>query len=294
MHRFNFLRPESAEEACALLAKIGDRAKIIAGGQSLVILLKQRLISPEYLIYINNLKELDYMRLDDESNLRIGALTSHRTLETAPLIKKEFRVLAEAERNLASIQIRNCGTIGGNICHGDPASDIVPPLIALEATVKAASLSGIREIPLEGLFRDYYETILRPDEILTEICIPQPRGYTGVVCSKYSLRRVDMAAVAVAISITMDPDRRVCIDSRIVLGAVSSVPRRAFRSENLMKMKRMDERLISETARMASEEVEPVSDIYFSGEYKREIIKLMVRDGIIQVIRRMSGIGQEV
>lgn len=289
MYGFNFLRPESAEEACKLLAEFGDRAKIIAGGQSLLILLKQRLISPEYLISIKDLRELDYIKWDNGPILRIGALASHRSVETSPLIKKEFRVLAEAERDLASVQIRNWGTVGGNICHADPASDIVPPLIALDARVKATSLSGIREIPLEEFFRNYYETILRPGELLTEISIPKPKAGTGVTYTKFSMRHTDMAVVGVATSITMDPATRICKDLKIVLSGVGSVPRRVIKSENVMRMKSVDEGLIKEAAVVASEEVEPVADIYFSEGYKREIVEVLVREVITQAVQRTSG-----
>jgi carbon-monoxide dehydrogenase medium subunit len=289
MYGFNFLRPESAEEACKLLAEFGDRAKIIAGGQSLLILLKQRLISPEYLISIKDLKELDYIKWDGESSLRIGALTPHRSVETSPSIKTEFSVLAEAERDLASVQIRNWGTIGGNICHADPASDLVPPLIALEAKVKIRSISGIREIPLEEFYRDYYETTLKPEEMLVEICIPKPRSKTGIVYSKFSLRRVDMAVVGVAVSITMGSGNRVCKDLRIVLGSVGPVPRRVIQSENMMRMKSIDKGTIEEAAVVASEEVEPVADIYFSENYRREIVKVLVREAITQATQRAGG-----
>jgi len=286
MSKFNILRPESAEEACNLLTKFADRSKIIAGGQSLLILLKQRLISPEYLLYIKDLKELDYIKYDGTSGLRIGALATHRSIETSDLIKKEFPVLAEAEHDLASPQIRNWGTIGGNICHADPASDIVPPLIALDARVKVMNLSGVREVPLEGLFRDYYETILKPDEMVTEICIPTPQSHTSVAYSKFSLRRTDMAVVGVAASITLNPIDRVCRDLRVILGGVSSVPKRIFESEDMIRGKSFDESLIEEAALVASREVEPVADVYFSEKYKREIVKVMVKKEMNRAIQR--------
>lgn len=286
MPKFTLLRPESTEEACALLANFADGSKIIAGGQSLLILLKQRLISPEYLLNIKDLKELDYIKYDGESGLRIGALATHRSIETSDLIKKEFNVLSEVERDLASPQIRNWGTIGGNICHADSASDIVPALIALGARVKVMNLSGAREIFLEDLYRDYYETILKPDEMVTEICVPPLQTYTGVAYSKFSLRRTDMAVIGVAASITSNPIDKVCRDLRIILGGVGSVPIRVFESENMMRGKSFDESLIEEAAIVASKKVEPVADVYFSEKYKREIVKVLVRREINRATQR--------
>jgi len=255
-----------------------------------LVLLKQRLISPQYLINIKDLKELDYINYDEKFGIRIGALTTHRSIETSPVVKKRFSVLSEVERNLASVQIRNWGTIGGNICHADPASDIVPPLISLDARVKVKSLLAIREIPLHNLFKDYYETTLRVDELVTEICIPDVQNGTGVANSKFSLRRFDMAVAGVAVSITINLADRICKDIRIIVGGVSAVPRRVFESENAMRGNNLAENLIREAAMVASEEVDPVADVHFSRKYKREIVKILVRDVITQAIQKASGI----
>lgn len=224
MKDFKYLFPKNVKEACTFLSQYPEEAKIIAGGQSLLILLKQMLISPSYLIDIKGLSELDYIRYDEKDGLRLGALTTHRALETSPVVRERFFMLADMEKRLASVQIRNWGTLGGNLCHGDPASDLAPPLIALGAEVKLISLRGERIIKGEEFFRDYYETVLEPDEILAEVHVPvTPRG--GGIYLKMGLRETDMALAGVATFLVVAPkDHEVCEDIRIVMGSVASTP----------------------------------------------------------------------
>ena len=171
MRPFEFLIPKSLAEACSLLSEYKEEAKIISGGQSLIPQLRLRVLAPKFVIDIKNLLELDYIRENNDS-LKIGSVTSHRTIETSPLVRQRFPVLVEMERRVADVQIRNWGTLGGNLAHADPAGDPAPPLIALGAKVKAVSVRGEREIPLGELFIDFLTTVLEPDEILTEIAVP--------------------------------------------------------------------------------------------------------------------------
>jgi carbon-monoxide dehydrogenase medium subunit len=175
---FEYFAPKTVEEAVSLLSQYKD-AKIIAGGQSLLVVLKQRLVTPEYLIDIKGISTLDYINYDKSNGLRIGALTLHRDIEKSPVIHEHFRVLSEMEGNLATIQTRNWGTIGGNICHGDPAGDPAAVFIALKAKLKLASPRGERIIDMEEFSTDYLEVTLESDEILTEIQVPTPPPHTG-------------------------------------------------------------------------------------------------------------------
>jgi carbon-monoxide dehydrogenase medium subunit len=286
MKDFEYFSPQNVKEACSLLSRYSEEAKVIAGGQSLLIILKQRLITPNYLIDIKGLSELDYIRYDEKEGLRLGALTTHRALEISPIVREKFFMLAEMEKRLASVQIRNWGTLGGNLCHGDPASDLAPPLIAFEAEVKLTGPRGERIVKLEEFFKDYYETALGSDEILTEIHVPKPpRG--GGIYRKTSLRETDMALVGVAAFVTLDQrDRKRCKDLHIVMGSVGPEPIRAKRAEDLLRGQEINEDSIGKVAEMASEDSQPVSDIHASEEYKREMVKVLVRRTLKEAISR--------
>ena len=186
MTPLEFFKPVTIEEACNLLAKFKQEAKLLSGGQSLVPLLQQRLISPRCLIDLKGLPEMEYIRENSDS-LSIGVLTAERAIETSSIIKKRFFVLAEAAHSIGAIQIRNWGTIGGNLAHADPDGDFGPVLLALEASAKTISVNGQREIPMNEFFINYFESSVKPDEILSEVVIPyQPRRSGGIYHKDYT------------------------------------------------------------------------------------------------------------
>lgn len=284
MKNFEYFSPQNVKEACRLLSQYPEEAKIIAGGQSLLIILKQRLINPDYLIDIKGISALDYIRYDEKDGLRIGALATHRALETSPVVREMFFMLAEMERRLATIQIRNWGTLGGNLCHGDPASDLAPPLIALDAEAKLTGPNGERVVKLEEFFKDYYETVLGVDEILTEIHVPTPPKGGGIYM-KTSLRETDSALAGVATFLVLDPkDRKICKDVRIVMGSVGPTPIRSKKVEDVLIGQEIDDRMIEKIAQMASEDSQPISDIHGSEEYKKEMVKVLVRRTLKEAI----------
>ena len=172
MNTFEYVPAKTVKEACDLLSQYGEKAKILGGGQSLVTLMKQDFVSPSYLIDIKGISDLDYIRYDETDGLRIGALTTHRSLEKSAVVQEKFAMLAQMEHTLASVPVRNWGTVGGNLAHADPASDLAPTLMALGAEVTLTGPNGERVVSLDDFFIDYFETALRPDEILTEIHVP--------------------------------------------------------------------------------------------------------------------------
>jgi carbon-monoxide dehydrogenase medium subunit len=273
---FEYLPPDTLKEALTLLEEHQDECKVIAGGQSLLILMRQGLVSPEYLIDIKGVSELNYIESDVRDGLRIGALTTHRTIEKSPAMKNGFDILAEMEHSLASIQTRNWGTIGGNLCHGEPAGDPAPVLMALNATLSTASLQGERNMPVGDFFVDYFETALEPAELLTEIQVPAVPPRTGTAYSKFNIIAHDMATVGVAVSITLDSDDGVCRDVRIVIGACAPTPMRARQAEEVLRGEKITEDLLREAGQRASQEAEPISDISASEEYRRELVKVLV------------------
>ena len=274
---FIYQRPGTVKEALLQLSKYQEECKIIAGGQSLLILMRQGLVAPQYLIDIKNLQELNYIKLDSKEGLKIGATTTHRAIEKSSVIKEKFGILAEMERKLASIQTRNWGTIGGTLCHGEPAGDPAPVLIALKANLKLANSTGERRMALEDFSLDYFETALTKDELLLEIQVLFPPARTATAFDKFTIIQNDMAIVSVAASITLSDDGPVCKDVRVVLGGAAPTPRRATKAEEILAGKKMTDALLEEVSQRVSEQAEPVSDIHASEEYRRQLVKILTK-----------------
>jgi carbon-monoxide dehydrogenase medium subunit len=273
---FKHFAPKTLKEALTLLNKYKDEGKVICGGQSLLILMRQGLVAPRYLIDIKGISELSYIK-EDKDGLKIGATTTHRTIEKSPVIKKKYLVLAEMETRLASIQTRNWGTIGGNLCHGDPAGDPAPVLIALNATLTVAGIKGKRSMPAEDFTLDYFEVALEPGELLTEIQIPAPPPRTGTAYTKFNIIESDLATVGVAVSMTLGSGDSVCKDVRIALGAAAPAAMRTKKAEKVLKGKKITEALLTQAGEVASAEADPISDIQASEEYRRELVKVLVK-----------------
>jgi len=274
---FEYFAPKTVEEALSLLSQYKEETKIIAGGQSLLVIMRQGLLALEYLLDVKGISALDYINYDEGEGLRIGALTTHRAIEKSPIIQRHFRVLSEMERNLATVQTRNWGTIGGNLCHGDPAGDPAPVFIALKAKLKLASLGGERIIDVEEFSKDYLEVALEPDEMLVEIQVPTPLSHTGTAYEKLMVMKGDMGIVGAAVSITLSPGDGVCQDARIVLSNAASVPLRAGEAEKQLIGKVINDDLLTKAGEAASAEADPTADVHGSAEYRREMVKVFVR-----------------
>jgi carbon-monoxide dehydrogenase medium subunit len=207
-------------------------------------------------------------------------------LETSTVVQEKFAMLAQMELTLASIPVRNWGTLGGNLAHADPASDLAPTLMALGAEVTLTGPNGERVVSLDDFFVDYFETALQPDELLTEIHVPNSsRG--GGFYYKFAQRATDLAVVSVAVNLIRDPDNRdMCKDIRIVMGSVGAVPLRSKRGEDFLKGQTLTDTLTEEAARVSAEDVQPTSDINGSEEYKREIVHVLVRRAIKEAVTR--------
>ena len=239
--------------------------------------MKQRLVTPNYLIDIKGIPDLDYIKFDEKEGLKIGALTTHRAIEKSPVIQKEFSVLSEMEQNISSVETRNWGTIGGDVVHGDPCADPVPVLIALNAKLKMTSLNGDRTVDAEDFTVDYFETVLQHDELLTEIQVPALPPNTGVKYTKFSQIEGDFALASVAVLITLDENKGACTDVRMALGGVADVPMRAKKAEDILKGKKISDALLAEAGQVASEEASPTTDVQASEEYRRDLVKVLVK-----------------
>lgn len=282
MNTFKYFPVQTVEEACELIEQYGEEAKILAGGQSLVTLMKQNVINPSYIIDIKGLSVLDYIRHDRSDGLRIGALTTHRAVETSEVVKKNCAMLAEMERTLASVAVRNWGTVGGSLAHADPASDLAATLMALGAEVTLTGSRGERVVSLDDFFINYFETALKSGELLTEIHIPNLGG--NGLYYKFAHRATDLAVAGVAVYFSGDKGK--CKDIRIAMGSVGPTSLRARRGEDLLKGQAITDKLIEETARISAEDAQPTTDINGSEEYKRELVRVLVTRGIKKTIDR--------
>jgi aerobic carbon-monoxide dehydrogenase medium subunit len=286
MYSFKYLPAQSVEEVVGLLSEYGDEAKILGGGQSLVNLLKQNLIFPSYLIDIKGLSDLDYIRYDEGDGLRIGALTTHRTVETSAVVKEKCPMLAAMEHSLASIAVRNWGTVGGSLAHADPASDLATTLLALGAQVALVKPNGQRVVSLDDFFVDYFETALGVDEILTEIHIPN-LGQGGGYYYKFARRATDLAVASVAVYLILDPHKKdLCKDIRIAMGSVGPTPLRSRKGEDLLRGQTITESVMDDVARACVEDAQPTSDMNGTEEYKRQILHVLVKRTIDKAVAR--------
>ncbi|MFC2047456.1 FAD binding domain-containing protein [Chloroflexota bacterium] len=283
MRSLEFLEPTTLTEACSLLSKYKDEARLISGGQSLVPILKLRLISPKYLIDLKGINALDFIRENDDC-LSIGALTTEREIETSDIIKRRFPILAEAVHTIGSVQIRNWGTIGGSLAHADPAGDIGPVLMALRSRVKAKSTRGEREISLEEYFTDYFESALEPDEILTEVTIPYLPSKSGGVYAKEINRVGDTGICSMAVVVSLKGNDEVKKAS-IVLGCQSKTPIRAINTEEIAIGRKANDSMM-ELEKTIVKEVNPVADVLGSIEYKVDLVRITIKQALPKAIIR--------
>ena len=270
---FDYVRASSADEALAALAEHGDEAKILAGGHSLLPLMKLRLANPALLVDVSRLDELSYVR-DGGDHVAIGGLTRHRDVETSELLRSEVPILAAAASTVGDPQVRHRGTLGGSLAHGDPASDLPAVVLALGGTIVARGPSGTREIAADDFFEGFLETALQPDELLTEIRVPKC-GSGGWSFQKFTRRSQDWAIVGVALV-------RRNGSSGCALVNMGSKPLRATAVERALAGGANP----AEAAAVADEGAEPSADLNASEEYRRHLARVLVRRAIEEAAAR--------
>lgn len=274
---FEYRTPKTLKEVHQELKAFGTDAKLVAGGTALVIMMKQRLVRPSCLISLRSVRGLSGIAQKNGA-LRIGGLTTHREVETSSLVRRQIPLLAETYRHVATIRVRNMATVGGGLAHADPNQDPPPTLIALGATVKASSANSSRVIPLDEFFTDYYETVLKPNEIITEISVPRLPPNSGGAYLKFLPRTADdYATVSAAVVVTLDRARKIFTDVRIALGSVGITPIRAREAEAVLRGQPVKAEALSEAAEKAKQAVDPVSDFRGSAAYKKEMAGVFVR-----------------
>jgi aerobic carbon-monoxide dehydrogenase medium subunit len=283
---FEYFRPKAINEAISLLQQHGDEAKVLSGGQSLIPMMKLRLARPGYIIDINEIPGLRYIK-EEDGYLKIGGLTHEVDLETSELIRSKYPIILDTASLIADPQVRNMATVGGNLAHGDPANDHPATMLALDAQVIATGPSGQRAIPVKAFFLSLFTTALQHDEILTEIRIPIPPPRSGGAYFKLERKVGDFATVGVAAQVTVGGNR-ACERAGIGLTNVGPTPLKAKKAEDFLRGKTLDEFHIKQAAQLAVEDAQPSPDLRGPAEYKRAMVKELTRRALARARGRAS------
>jgi aerobic carbon-monoxide dehydrogenase medium subunit len=284
---FEYHAPTSLGEATALLARLGEDAKVLSGGQSLIPLMKLRLASPPHVIDINGIPGLAGIR-EADGVLRIGALTRESDLEESELVRTRYPLLHETARVIADPLVRNLATVGGNLAHGDPANDHPATMLALGAEIVATGPRGERRIPIGGFFTGPFATALDPGEILVEIRVPGPAARSGGAYVKMERKVGDFATAAVAAQLTLAADG-TCQQIGIGLTNVGLTPIKATRAEAALKGQRPDDAAIARAAKLAAEASQSAEDLRGSVEYKRDLVRVLTGRALRRALERAEG-----
>ncbi|MFB3886475.1 MAG: xanthine dehydrogenase family protein subunit M [Thermodesulfobacteriota bacterium] len=310
MKKFDYARPKTLDEVLSLLDHYGGKATVIAGGTDVMVMIKKKAISPDVIVSLQDVPGLDRMEYD--GNLRIGARVTHRAIEKSERIRREFSALADAVDVLGSIQIRNVGTIGGNICTAAPSADTAPPLLVLGAEVQIKSRQGERTVPLAQFFKGPGETVLKEGEVVTELVLPKPLPHTGSAYWKHSRRlALDLPILGVSVLLSLDKgtlshpdvldtsssvssilhtlekDDLICREARIALGVAAPKPIRVVNAENRLRGRKISNELLDEVAEAAAEEAQPRDSLRGEAWYRRDMIKVFIKRMAVKCIERI-------
>lgn len=282
MPDFAYHAPESLNEACSLLTELGEKATVLAGGTDVLHKMKVGKLAPEHLVSLKNVSELRALRHEPGRGIVMGALTSHNAIYTSTLLQERYLSLPMAAHTMASNQICNMGTVGGNIVNGVPSADLPPILIALNASIRLVSTKGERTMPLEDFFHGAAETVIAPGELLADITIPDQPA-TGSTYMKFGLRRSGaLAVVGVAVSVTVKGN--TLEDVRIVLASAAPTVMRARKAEDRLRGKKITDELLAEAGDEAAAESRPRDSIRGSAEYRRNLVGVLTKRALRKAI----------
>lgn len=288
-HSFQYFAPATVKKATSLLKKYGPDAKVLAGGMSLIPILKLRLASPTYIIDINRIRGLEYIRTK-EGRVMIGALTRHHDIETSPLLKKTLPLLPETARWIGDPQVRNLGSIGGSLAHSDPFGDWGAAIIALRGEVHVTGPIKERILKIDEFLVDTYTSALEPQELLAEISMKIPGPRSGSAYMKLERKVGDVATVGVAVQLTLDSGE-VCTYAGIGLAGVGAKNLRAERAEKTLLGNGITPQKIEEAAQAASDDSQPSSDLLRgTAEYKKEMVKVFTRRALKRALNVAVGV----
>jgi len=290
MKTFTYLVPKTLDEAVSLFESRSDRVMYVAGGTDVMVKTKQGKIAPDYLISLKHLSDLDQVKINPDTNeLIIGALATHRTLETSTLIRRQFPIIHDAVQHIGSTQIRNVATIGGNIVNAVPSADGAIPLIALDGVAKIYGPNGERAVDLIHFFEGPGQTVLEAGEILTEIIVPSQSFHTGGAYQKVGRRAaMELPLIGVGVVLTLEPDSAVCQKARICLGVAAPTPLRTLSAERFLTGKVLNEDILIEAGKIAAEESRVRDSIRGQAWYRREMVSVFVRRMGLRCLKRIE------
>jgi len=272
--RFEYLAPKTVDEAISLLSLHNGEARPIAGGTDLLLKMKRREVAPPYLVGLKNIPGLDNVEYDDAQGLRFGPLVTIHAMEMSPIVRGKFPILSQAASTIGSAQIRNLGTVVGNVCNALPSADMIPSLIVLGARVRIANIKGEKTIAIEDFITGPGQTVLAHDELVVEVQVPCPPPHSGGIYIKHTPREaMDLAIISVATLITLEED--MCGEVKICLGTVGPTQIRAIKAERIIRGKPFSAELVREASKIASKEAQPRSSIRSSSEYRKEMVRIL-------------------
>ena len=280
-----YFEPKTIEDALSLASKYKGQYKFLSGGTDLIVQMKRGEVLPSYIINIAGITGHNYLSYDEQEGLRIGALATIHSIEASPLIREKFSILAQTASQMGTAQIRNRATIGGNLCNAAPSADTAPALIALGARAKIIGVSGQRVVLMEDFFTGPGQTVLKADEILAEVQVPNlPPRSSGVYIKQTVRRALDLAIAGVAVFVTMDGN--TLSDVKIALGAVAPTPMRARRAEEILRKRKITDDLLERAGQTASDESSPIDDVRSSADYRRRMVEVLVIRAIKQAVEQ--------
>ncbi|MDA4118506.1 MAG: xanthine dehydrogenase family protein subunit M [Thaumarchaeota archaeon] len=286
--RFEYYAPATVAEAALLLREHAGDAKVLAGGMSLIPLMKMRLASPGHIVDINRISDLEYIKeSEDKKSLLLGSLARHHAIESSPLVRDRARLLAETASLIGDPQVRNLGTIGGSLAHSDPSGDWGAAIIAMRGSVSVVGPSGGRMVPVDEFLLDTFATALMEDEIITEVIVPFPPGRrSGGAYQKLERKAGDFATVAVAAQVSFD-EKMVCTSAGIGLTALGPKNLRAVGAEEALLGREATDQVIEEAAAAAARECSPTDDpLRGSAKYKRQMAVVFTRRALRSAVQR--------
>ena len=283
INQFDYLEPESLQEAVTLLAQYGHRARVLAGGTDLLVHMKMERTAPQAVISINRIPGLDRIAIQD-GHLHIGACATIRAIENDTRVRAHYPALTDACASFSTTQVQTMGTVGGNLGNGSPASDSAPALIALSAEVEITGLDGKRRLPLEEFFVGPGKTALQDGELLTDVILPRPQIGTGSAFLKISRVAADIAKASGAVTIVRDGGR--VVDCRMAFGSVAPTPMRTRKAERMLIGQEFREDLVARVAQAVSEEITPIDDVRSTAWYRREAVRALAYDGLNEAWQR--------
>lgn len=284
MARFDYFEPSYPDELFGLLGRYGDDARVIAGGQSLLIMIRQGLVQPGVLISLEKISALRQIS-HERNEIILGAMVTQSEISADDRIRERLPVLSLAASKVGSVHVQNLGTVGGNLCHAEPNGDSAPALLSAGASVRASSAHGERTILLEDFFQGPFENVLASDEVLTHIHVPTPKNDGSSIYLKHVLRAVDRATASIGLMMQMGRDGR-CREARIGVGGGAPTPRRAKEAEKLLQGEKITESVIEAAGQEVSKHCDPLSDAHGPAEYKRKMAGLLTKRAIRQIAGR--------